>query len=370
MKQIKLHLKRWCRTLLCIGLSAFPPAASAAAGDAFAAQRLDLNLSFRNATLREVVTAFTEQTGVSFSYETTLGNRILADVNVESEDASLEETLNAVFRNTGISWKIKDRVVALTALQEAEPATPAQEPPLVADRKPVVTGRVVDERGEPLVGVNVLVKDTTMGVSTGIDGTYSIAVSDDDTLEFSYVGYISVSRRVGTQTRIDVVIEIDAKAYYEYPYSKKPLAAVAVGKINRALKGSGKKILLLAPGRLGTSSPELGVPCSFADISGFAGVCVAETESLQEGQEFPGRMRDQVAKACKVSAPKLARLKVIREKLKAYSYRDEQIEVVNATEIIEMAEPEPSSVHSFFAFLSELWMMRAFAAVRIFPVDL
>lgn len=36
-----------------------------------------------------------------------------------------------------------------------------------------------------------------------------------------------------------------------------------------------------------------------------------------EGQEFPGRMRDQVAKACKVSAPKLARLKVIREKLKA-----------------------------------------------------
>lgn len=37
----------------------------------------------------------------------------------------------------------------------------------------------------------------------------------------------------------------------------------------------------------------------------------------EEGQEFPGRMRDQVAKACKVSAPKLARLKVIREKLKA-----------------------------------------------------
>lgn len=37
----------------------------------------------------------------------------------------------------------------------------------------------------------------------------------------------------------------------------------------------------------------------------------------EEGYEFPGRMRDQVAAACKVSAPKLARLKVIREKLKA-----------------------------------------------------
>lgn len=81
------------------------------------------------------------------------------------------------------------------------------------------------------------------------------------------------SMGLATSTNIDVVIEIDAKAYYEFPYSKKPLAANAVGAINRALKNAGKKVLLLAPGRLGTSSPELGVPVRFADISGFAGVC-------------------------------------------------------------------------------------------------
>ena len=76
-----------------------------------------------------------------------------------------------------------------------------------------------------------------------------------------------------TVVDIDVVIEIDAKEYYEYPYAKKPLVAKAVGLINRKLKDSGKRVLLLAPGRLGTSSPELSVPVSFADISGFAGVC-------------------------------------------------------------------------------------------------
>ena len=81
------------------------------------------------------------------------------------------------------------------------------------------------------------------------------------------------SMGLATSEDIDVVIEIDAKAYYEYPYAKKPLVASAVGRINRALKGKGKRILLLSPGRLGTSSPELGVPCAFADISGFAGVC-------------------------------------------------------------------------------------------------
>ena len=78
---------------------------------------------------------------------------------------------------------------------------------------------------------------------------------------------------LATSTDIDVVIEIDAKAYYEFPYSRKPLVANAVGLINRRLKGSGKKVLLLSPGRLGTSSPELGVPVRFADISCFTGVC-------------------------------------------------------------------------------------------------
>ena len=98
---------------------------------------------------------------------------------------------------------------------------------------------------------------------------------DEDTffdLDNSSMGMSSV-------TDIDVVVQIDAKAYYEYPYAKKRMAATAVGLINRYYKGKSKNLLLLAPGRLGTSSPELGVPCSFADISGFAGVCEVSDDS-------------------------------------------------------------------------------------------
>lgn len=91
--------------------------------------------------------------------------------------------------------------------------------------------------------------------------------------ERTFFSLSNSSMGLSSSMDIDVVIEIDAKAYYEYPYSKKPLVANAVGLINRALKSSGKKILLMAPGRLGTSSPELGVPVSFANISGFAGIC-------------------------------------------------------------------------------------------------
>ena len=73
--------------------------------------------------------------------------------------------------------------------------------------------------------------------------------------------------------QIHAVVQIDPKLYYEYPYGKKHQAAEAVGKINRYYKVAGKNLLLMAPGRLGTSSPELGVPVAFADISGFCGLC-------------------------------------------------------------------------------------------------
>ncbi len=72
---------------------------------------------------------------------------------------------------------------------------------------------------------------------------------------------------------IDVVIQVDPVAYYNYPYSKKPQVAEAVRKINVYYRGRGKRILFMSPGRIGTSSPELGVPVNFAAISGFAGIC-------------------------------------------------------------------------------------------------
>lgn len=72
---------------------------------------------------------------------------------------------------------------------------------------------------------------------------------------------------------IDVVIQIDPQGYYDYPYNKKTAIARVVGQINAAFKDSGKTLMLLAPGRIGTSSPELGVPVSFAEISNMSVAC-------------------------------------------------------------------------------------------------
>ncbi len=75
------------------------------------------------------------------------------------------------------------------------------------------------------------------------------------------------------KTKVDVVVQIDPIGYYEYPYQLKPQVAEAVRKLNLHYRDLGKPLMLMAPGRIGASSPELGVPVTFAAISGFAGIC-------------------------------------------------------------------------------------------------
>ena len=62
-------------------------------------------------------------------------------------------------------------------------------------------------------------------------------------------------------------------AYYQMPYKDKAKVARTVGVVNRYFRDSGKHLMLLVPGRIGTSSPELGVPTAFSDISGFDIIC-------------------------------------------------------------------------------------------------
>src|SRR3546814_11173327 len=71
-----------------------------------------------------------------------------------------------------------------------------------------VTGTVTDEFGNAISGVSVLVVGTTVGTTTGDDGTYTIAVPDANAvLSFSFVGYSSQEITVGTQRVIDVVLQ-------------------------------------------------------------------------------------------------------------------------------------------------------------------
>lgn len=95
------------------------------------------------------------------------------------------------------------------------------------------------------------------------------------------------SMRRSKKEKLDIIVWVDPKKYYEYPYAKKFEVAQKIGQINQYFKNDeedetrvGGKMLLLVPGRIGTSSPELGVPVVYENISQFNAICeVAYSEA-------------------------------------------------------------------------------------------
>ncbi|GHB72987.1 SusC/RagA family TonB-linked outer membrane protein [Persicitalea jodogahamensis] len=96
---------------------------------------------------------------------------------------------------------------------------------LLANRRPVqvvdrtVTGRVTDEKGESLPGVNVIIKGTSRGTTTNTEGAYSLEIPDVNgeaqVLVFSFVGFVSQEVTVGNRNTVDVVLGEDLKSLEE-----------------------------------------------------------------------------------------------------------------------------------------------------------
>ncbi len=85
----------------------------------------------------------------------------------------------------------------------------------VSQAQSIVTGKVTDQRQEPIPGVNVLVKGTVNGTVTDVDGTFSIEAKPDDVLVFSFVGFVSEEIAVGSQTSITINLAEDITSLQE-----------------------------------------------------------------------------------------------------------------------------------------------------------
>ena len=80
------------------------------------------------------------------------------------------------------------------------------------------------------------------------------------------------SMGMSRMNEIDVICYVDPHRYYEYPYAQKSSISHVINDVNAYCKENGKTAILIVPGRIGTSSPELGIPVVFADISYFSAI--------------------------------------------------------------------------------------------------
>jgi TonB-dependent starch-binding outer membrane protein SusC len=99
-----------------------------------------------------------------------------------------------------------------------------------------VTGKISDEKGEPLIGVSVIVKGTNTGGITDVDGKYSVAADKSGTLVFSFIGYLTKEEAIDGRSTIDMILATDEKALSEvvvvgYGVQKKVTVTGAVAQL-------------------------------------------------------------------------------------------------------------------------------------------
>ena len=158
----------------------------------------DVNISQQGATVRTFTQAFTQQTGVLFSYESALAGVSLGDVTLRGS-APLARHLSQAFAGKDISWNIVNQTVVLT--QDTAAARSEK-------RSNVVRGRVTDAAGEPLAGAGILIKGQKTGTVSDLDGRYTIQVEPGQTLVYSFIGYENQEQRVGRAAVIDVALQV------------------------------------------------------------------------------------------------------------------------------------------------------------------
>lgn len=171
-------------------------------------QRMRQPIAMRNVTLGEVLSRIEQVSDYVFLYnnKTINSNRI---VSVESSSKEIPVVLDKLFRNTDITYTVVNKQIILSTSHK-EKKESRQQP---QQTKNIIKGTVVDTKGEPLIGVNVKVKGSAVGVITDVDGQFSLQASNSEQLEFSYVGY--TSKVLKASSGMKVALQEDNKVLNE-----------------------------------------------------------------------------------------------------------------------------------------------------------
>jgi TonB-linked SusC/RagA family outer membrane protein len=149
------------------------------------------------------------QTGYGFLYtkEMLAG---LPQVTINVRNAQVKEVLNQCFKNEPLEYSIDKNTIVITRKVSATKTSVAEPVPTLPP--PIeIHGRVVNQQGQPLQNVSVLITGTQTGTTTNSEGRFTINAPDDKNivLEISSVGYQTKKVNVGKQTEINIVLEVD-----------------------------------------------------------------------------------------------------------------------------------------------------------------
>ena len=199
-------------------------------------QNTKLSINMQGNTIKEVLQQIEAQSEYRFIYENEKVN-LDSKVSIRVKDEHVETILKKLFEQDGVSYSITESNLILINPSDQQLKNLGKEPSNSQQQKSV-SGKVADTSGGALPGVTVVVKGTTIGVITDMDGKYSLGnIPENGTLQFSFVGMKAQEIAVGGKTSINVILEEETIGIEEvvaigYGVQKKKLVTGATSQVS------------------------------------------------------------------------------------------------------------------------------------------
>jgi TonB-linked SusC/RagA family outer membrane protein len=238
-------------------------------------QQATFNLHHKNVAIKTVIEQIKAQSDYDFFYNNDDFN-VNKKISLKVDNGNIDEVLHQILEPANLKYQIIDKVIIISKSKLANQQ----------DKKVTVKGNVTDENGESLPGVSVVLKGTTVGITTDIDGNYQLMIpADGKTLQFSFVGMKTEEVAIAGQSTINVVLRADAIGVDEvvvvgYGVQKKVNVTGAVSQVgaeameSRPITRVGEGLKGVVPGlniRKSSGAPNASTSWN---IRGFTGLAI------------------------------------------------------------------------------------------------
>ncbi|HKL33557.1 MAG TPA: TonB-dependent receptor plug domain-containing protein, partial [Tangfeifania sp.] len=167
------------------------------------AQTTRLDLEMKNSTVREVLAEIEDMSRFRFLYNSKMVD-VEREVSISIKNKTIEKVLEKLFDDKDVEYTIVDRQIVLFAKGSS-----VSNSDFIQQQRQV-SGTVTDDAGDPLPGVTVVVKGTTIGTVSNANGNYTIAPPENArTLIFSFIGMRTQEIEIGGRNTIDVTMNPD-----------------------------------------------------------------------------------------------------------------------------------------------------------------
>src|SRR5688572_2234588 len=186
----------------------------------------DISISVKKEPLRNVLAMIEKNSDYRFLYN---DNPVFEKkkISLRIQKAGLDEIMKRLLEGTGILYKVSNNNLVILSF-------PSADEPISKEIFKNITGKVTDSTGKGIANVSVTVRGTNRGSSTNAAGLFIIEASRGEVLEFSMVGYKTVSVTVGDDATIDVSMLVEAEALSDVvvvAYGQKQRKEAVVGSV-------------------------------------------------------------------------------------------------------------------------------------------